>query len=97
MVILCYTLIMNENQPIWINWSRVLHRWGISEGVASVLEGAGSFSLLAAQVLYLSQPLLSGVISARSLQAFAQMLENPTEKRAFVSFLREAPFSGTSS
>lgn len=88
---------MDENQPIWISWSRVFRRWGISDGVASVLEGVGAFSLLAAQVLYLSQPLLSGVIPARSLQAFAQMLENPAEKGAFVSFLREAPSSGTSS
>lgn len=86
---------MDENQPIWVSWSRVLHSWGISEGVASVLEGAGSLSLLAAQVLYLSQPLLSGIVSAHSLQAFARVLENPTEKRAFVSFLREAPSSGT--
>jgi len=88
---------MDENQPIWISWSRVFRRWGISNGVASVLEGAGAISLLAAQALYISQPLLSGVISARSLQAFAQILENPAEKRAFVSFLREAPSSGTSS
>ena len=88
---------MDENQPIWISWSRVFRRLGIRDGVASVLEGAGALSLLAAQVLYLSQPLLSGVISTSSLQAFAQMLENPAEKRAFVSFLREAPSSGTSS
>jgi hypothetical protein len=87
---------MNENQPIWISWSRVFHRWGISEGVASVLEGAGSLTMLAAQILYLSQPLLSGVLPAHSLQAFAQILENPTEKQAFVSFLREVPSSGTS-
>jgi hypothetical protein len=88
---------MNNNQAIWMNWSRTFHRWGISEGVASVLEGVGGFSILAAQVLYLSQPLLSGVISAVSLQAFAQMLENPMEKRAFVCFLREVSTSGTNS
>jgi hypothetical protein len=97
LVILCYTLIMDENQPIWISWSRVFQRWGISDGVALVLERAGAFSILAAQVLYLSQPLLSGVISTRSLQSLAQMLENPAEKRAFITFIREAPSSGTSS
>lgn len=86
---------MDENQRIWIGWSRVLHRWGISEGAASILEEAGSLSLLAAQVLYLSQPLLSSLVSAHSLQAFARVLENPAEKRAFVSFLREAPSSGS--
>jgi hypothetical protein len=88
---------MSENQSAWISWSRAFHRWGISEGVASVLEGSGSLSMLVAQLLYLCQPLLHGVISARSLQAFAQILEDPAEKRAFVTLLREAPFSGTSS
>ena len=86
---------MNESQPSWASWSRVLHHWGISEGVASILEGIGSFGLLAAQILYLSQPLLSGVVSSRSLQAFAQVLENPVEKQLFVSYLRETTSSGT--
>ena len=78
-----------------MSWSRILHRWGISDGVASVLEGSGAFSFLAAQVLYISQPLLTGVVSGRSIQAFARLLEDPAEKRAFVSYLREAPLSGT--
>jgi hypothetical protein len=82
---------MDENQSFWLSWSRVLHRWGMSEGAASILEGAGSLSLLVAQLLYLSQPVLSGVVSSRSLQAFAQVLEDPAEKQAFVSYLREAP------
>jgi hypothetical protein len=87
---------MNESQRIWISWSRAFQHWGIGEGVAVALEAAGSLSVLAAQILYISQPLLSGVVSAHSLQAFAQMLENPAEKQAFVSLLREAPSSGTS-
>ena len=95
MEILCYTLIMDENQTLWINWSRVLHRWGISGEAASILEGSGSLSFLAAQMLYLSQPLLSGVVSEQSLRAFARVLEDPSERRAFVSYLREAPLSGT--
>jgi hypothetical protein len=86
---------MDESQPLWMNWLRVLHRWGISESVASVLENAGPFSFLAAQVVYISQPILSGIVSGRSLLAFAHMLENPDEKQAFVSFLREAPLRGT--
>ena len=92
---MCYTLRMDENMPVWASWTRALHRWGISEGVASLLEGTGSLSLLAAQVLYISQPLLSGVVSARSLRAFAQVLENPADKQEFVSFLRETTSSGT--
>jgi hypothetical protein len=95
MEILCYTLIMDENQTLWINWSRVLHRLGISGEAASILEGSGSLSFLVAQMLYLSQPLLSGVVSEHSLRAFTRVLEDPSERRAFVSYLREAPLSGT--
>jgi hypothetical protein len=51
--------------------------------------------VLFAQILYLSQPMLSGAVSSRSLRAFAQVLENPADRREFVSFLREAPTSGT--
>ena len=86
---------MSENQSIWINWARALQRWGMREGVASALEAAGSFSVLFAQLLYLSQPLLSGTVSSRSLHAFAQVLENPKDRQEFVSFLREAPTHGT--
>ncbi len=84
---------MNDNQPLWVNWSRALRHWGASDGVAAMLEGAGSLSLLAAQALYLFQPLFSGLISVKAFQALAQVLEDPAQKQAFVSFLREAPTS----
>ena len=63
--------------------------------MASILEGSGSLSFLAAQMLYLSQPLLSSVVPVHLLLAFARVLEDPSERRAFVSYLREAPLSGT--
>lgn len=87
---------MDENQRLWASWSRMLHRWRVSDGVASILEGAGSLSLLAAQVVYLSQPFLTGIVSGRSLKALAQLLEDPAKKQAFVTLLRETPFSGSS-
>jgi len=87
---------MDENQHIWISWARNLQRWGIKEGVASFLDMAGSLSVLFAQLIYLSQPMLSGAISSHSLHAIARVLENPADRREFVSFLREAPTSGTS-
>ena len=87
---------MDKNQSTWDSWARALQRWGIRKSAASLLEAAGSLSVLVAQVLYLSQPLLSGAVSSRSLQAFAQVLENPVDKREFISFLRESPTSGTS-
>ena len=84
---------MVENQHNWTSWARTLQRWGIKDGVASFLESAGSLTVLFAQVLYLSQPLLSGAVSSQALQAFAKVLENPINRREFVSFLREAPTS----
>lgn len=86
---------MDENQPLWMSWSRFLHQWGISDGVAEALEGSGSLSLLTAQVLYLSQPLLTGVITDHSFQALAQVLEDPAKKQAFITFLRETRFGGS--
>ena len=86
---------MDENQHIWNHWARTLQRWGIKDGVASLLESAGSLTVLLAQILYLSQPLLSGSVSSPSLHAFARVLENPSDRREFVSFLREAPTSGS--
>ena len=64
--------------------------------VASLLEITGSLGVLLAQIVYLSQPLLSGAISSSSLLAFAQVLENPDDRREFITFLRETPTSGTS-
>jgi hypothetical protein len=93
---LCYTLLMSENQQNWNNWARTLHRWGVENGVASLLEIAGSLNVLLAQFLYISQPVLTGAISSRSLYAFAQVLEDPEDRRQFIAILREASRRGTS-
>jgi hypothetical protein len=89
--ILCYTLTMSENQPIWIDWARTLKQWGINKGVASLLEAAGSLSVLLAQLFYLSQPLLAGTVSSRSIDTLAHLLDTPADRQAFVKILREAP------
>jgi hypothetical protein len=87
---------MSENQQTWTNWARTLQRWGIKDGVASLLEMAGSLNLFLAQILYLFQPMLSGAVSHSSLSAVAQVLEDPDNRREFITFLREAPTRGTS-
>ncbi len=86
---------MSEDQQNWIAWARTLQRWGVRETAASLLDSVGSLGTLLAQIIYISQPLLSGTISSRSLHAFAQVLENPADRQEFISFLREAPSSGT--
>ena len=81
---------------MWRVWEQTLHRWGVREWVASILEAAGPLNLLAAQALYLSQPLLGSAIPGGSLEALARVLEDPAERQAFVHFLQEVPRSGTS-
>jgi hypothetical protein len=49
--------------------------------------------LLAAQVVYLGQPLLSGWLPGSKLTALAGMLEDPTKTQVFIQYLREAPDS----
>jgi hypothetical protein len=95
-MILCYTLNMGENQQIWANWARTLQRWGLKELVALLLESAGALNVMLAQVVYISQPLLSAAVNPGLLEKFAQVLENPATRTEFVSYLKEAPISGSS-
>ncbi len=85
---------MGENHPTWDRWAYNLQKWGMKEATASLLEHAGSISILAAQLMYISQPLLSGAVSSRSLSNIAQVLEDPSQRQAFISYLREAPDRG---
>jgi hypothetical protein len=88
---LCYTVAMNGDQYIWRKWARILQRWGMNEWAASFLEAAGPLSILGAQLVYMSQPLLDGVFSKDHLSALTRMLEDKTRTQEFVTYLREAP------
>jgi hypothetical protein len=57
----------------------------------SLLEAAGSITVIAAQVVYVTQPLLTPSISKDSLDALACMLEDKEETQAFLTVLREVP------
>jgi hypothetical protein len=81
---------MAENPHIWHTWASNLHRWGVKDGAAVLLEAAGPLTMLLAQLVYLSQPLLGKSVSGDSLNALASMLEEPAQTKAFVEILREA-------
>jgi len=89
---LCYTLSMiDEDQHVWCGWAAKLRRWGLGDGTATLLEAAGPLTLLAAQVVYLGQPLFSSWLPGSGLKALAGMLEDPTKTQGFVQLLRETP------
>ena len=81
---------MQSNQHIWSLWERRLHRWGMQDLTASVLEAFGPLTILGAQAVHLSQPVLSLAIPENHLSALAGMLENKDETLAFIGLLRKA-------
>ena len=78
---------MTGEQQIWHSWARTIHKWGLANLVAAVLESAGPIALLGAQIVYVSQPLLQPIALPGRLQALADLLENPRHTRAFLDIL----------
>ena len=79
------------NQQLWHGWAARLNRRGLGKGAALLLEAAGPLNLLAAQAVYVGQPLLGGWLPGSGLKALAGMLEDPSKRQVFIQLLREAP------
>ncbi|MBI3158637.1 MAG: hypothetical protein HYZ26_03430 [Chloroflexi bacterium] len=79
-----------ENQPER-GWRSKLQAWGLEDVAASLLEATGPLHLAAAQLVYLGQPLLAGLVPEDRLNALARLLEDPQETRALAQTLREGP------
>jgi len=84
---------MNADQRLWQAWANFLQQWGLNGWVATILEDGSPFSLLGAQLIYLSQPLLESFVPKDHLNAIARMLEDTNSKRAFADYIRKAPGS----
>lgn len=81
------------NQQIWQNWADILHRWGVEEVMATLLEAVGPLNFIGAQIIYVGQPLLNSILPEDHVIAFADLLDNPEETRAFTRFLRQGEHS----
>lgn len=77
----------------WLTWAEKLYEWNINEATASLLEAAGPLTFLGAQVIYFGQPILTLFTVPERTQALAELLENPTDKQAFIEILRSYPTS----
>ena len=84
---------MNSDQHIWRLWANSIHRWGVQEWVAALLDAAGPLNLLGAQIVYIGQPALKHLFPEQQVTALAEMLEDTTYTREFVSMLREVASS----
>jgi len=80
---------VNNNRQIWQVWHETLQQWGLDDLTALILDALGPLNLLGAQVVYLSQPFLGKVLPEGHWDALANVLENPTQTKAFCNFLRQ--------
>jgi hypothetical protein len=87
--ILCYTDRMTEPNTRWLAWARFLHRWGMEDLAAALLEASGPLNVVTAQMFYIGQPFLSGLFPAGDWPEVARLLESPQDSRHFAAFLRQ--------
>jgi hypothetical protein len=76
---------IQENREKWIE---SLYKLRLQNLAATFLEALGPLNLLGAQLVYLSQPVLSTFISKDQSQDFAKILEDPSETDFFIEALR---------
>ena len=80
---------MQPERKFWPEWARFLHLWGLDHVAAALLETAGPLTIILAQLVYVSQPLIGSGQPAGRLQALATLLEDQEESRSFANYLRE--------
>ena len=69
-------------------WIKTLYNLRLQNLTATFLEALGPMNLLGAQLVYLSEPVLSPFISKDHSQDFAKILEDPSETALFIEALR---------
>jgi len=69
-------------------WIESLYKLGLQNLTATFLEALGPMNLLGAQLVYISQPVLSPFIPKDQSQDLAKILEDPSETTLFIEALR---------
>ena len=76
---------MNSTREFWKRWAESLRRYQLHDLVASFLEAGSPLALIGAQAIYFG----GGFVKSDSLNAFAGMLEDESETRAFAAYLNQ--------
>ena len=69
-------------------WIKTLYKLRLQNLTATILEALGPMNILGAQLVYLSQPVLSPFIDNDQSQYIAKILEDPSETTSFINALR---------
>ena len=75
----------HENRGKWV---KTLSKLRLQNLTATILEALGPLTILGAQLVYLSQPILSPFISDDQSLDIARILEDPSETAQFIKALR---------
>ena len=80
---------MPKDRSFWPEWAHFLHRWGLSDLAALLLDAAGPLNILLAQAVHAGRPFFGRNSPDERMQALASLFENQEESRSFAAFLRE--------
>jgi hypothetical protein len=83
-----YAILFNMDsfRSFWPDWLNSLQQKRLSLWVAWALDAAGPLNLLGAQFVHLTSPFLG---DSEKFKALACILEDESETREFITFLRE--------
>ena len=82
---------MDGDQHLWRAWTAAIHRWGLENWVATILESLGPLTILGAQFIYMAEPVFNNTLPEEHLTAAARLMEDTQRRQAFVRMLRENP------
>jgi hypothetical protein len=84
---------MHTRHAIWSQWADSLKKWGMEGFAAWALEAGAPLGLVGAQLIYFGQPLLSPILPFEQTNALADLLEDRTQARDFIDFLKNGAAS----
>ena len=77
-----------NNQNNREKWIKTLYEMRLLNLAATILEALGPMNIIGAQLVYLTQPVLSPFFTSDQSQEFAKILEDPSETALFIKALR---------
>ncbi|MCB2178717.1 hypothetical protein KQH61_04820 [bacterium] len=78
-----------EQQQILKSWAGRLQQWRVHQVAATLLEASRPLNTVGAQLVYITQPILSSLVPQEKIITLAELLEEPSNTQAFIRYLRE--------
>jgi len=80
--------LQKTKTQIWQDWVESIRSHNLQTFVAVILEAGGPLNTLAAQLVYISQPVMNGFIKDSRISALADLLEEKEHTQDFIQALR---------